>query len=434
MVAKGLTIEQFKTALKKECKTNGWYGGREAPTIKEGDSEEGKKEKQEKYLNWRLEIIAKTNMRTAYMAGKYQEMMRGAKLRPVWVYEAVMDGSTRAKHKALNNQAFWYDHPFWDTYFPPNDWGCRCSVISLTESAARDKKLDIKKSDQEVSVPDKFAPPEWKYNVAKHKWQPDWSKYKTLNKVKVKDGNDKDIAFVTIIRQELKKNIESGKLRDNVNKLKDEKKAVAIKSLLKKLGKDNEVFKKHFDITTEVKVEDLNVNNPDKEKMRAGACRPDKTIVLDKRIATNFYMTLKKLEANTPINETEIRLISYYIHEHTHYLQSKIPSKIDNPKIDKKNLSILEGMTELMGRIFTANFLEKANIRLKKGISVDGTLNGNTAYEDEIKGIDDYIEEMGKTYLRGKIIYSFTKWTRSKDYKPHESKDHFEKIVKEIKR
>lgn len=24
-----------------------------------------------------------------------------------------------------------HDHPFWDTHFPPNGWGCKCRVVAV---------------------------------------------------------------------------------------------------------------------------------------------------------------------------------------------------------------------------------------------------------------------------------------------------------------
>jgi uncharacterized protein with gpF-like domain len=31
------------------------------------------------------------------------------------------------------------DDPFWDMYFPPNDWGCRCDVVQLESGKITDK-------------------------------------------------------------------------------------------------------------------------------------------------------------------------------------------------------------------------------------------------------------------------------------------------------
>ncbi|MRN38941.1 phage head morphogenesis protein [Neisseria sp. N95_16] len=81
----------------------------------------------------RLENIYRTNMQTAYNAGQYQGYMANIDSRPYWMYDAVGDHRTRPAHAAMDGLVYRYDDPFWATFYPPNGYRCRCSVIALSE-------------------------------------------------------------------------------------------------------------------------------------------------------------------------------------------------------------------------------------------------------------------------------------------------------------
>ena len=73
----------------------------------------------------RLETIFRTNLQSAYMAGRYAQMMQAVRFRPYWRYTAVNDSRTRPTHRALHGLVRRYDDPFWDVFFPPNGFNCR---------------------------------------------------------------------------------------------------------------------------------------------------------------------------------------------------------------------------------------------------------------------------------------------------------------------
>lgn len=69
---------------------------------------------------------------------RWNEFKRNAKAMPMLQYQAVMDSNTREDHAKLNGVRKRVDDPFWDIYMPPNGWGCRCEVIQLPSSAAKE--------------------------------------------------------------------------------------------------------------------------------------------------------------------------------------------------------------------------------------------------------------------------------------------------------
>ena len=64
----------------------------------------------------------------AKAARKWQDYERNADLYPNLRYIAVQDERTRHSHAELHGYVIPIDHPFWNKYYPPNDWNCRCSV------------------------------------------------------------------------------------------------------------------------------------------------------------------------------------------------------------------------------------------------------------------------------------------------------------------
>lgn len=137
----GTTMQAFIKDLVPVLERKGWIG--EGYMI---DGHTG--EIEGKLLNpRRLETIFRTNTQTAYMAGRYQQMMENIEYRPYWEYSAVMDGRTRPSHSALNGRLFRFDDPFWAHFFPPNGFNCRCSVRA--RSAADIKRLNLAVSTSE---------------------------------------------------------------------------------------------------------------------------------------------------------------------------------------------------------------------------------------------------------------------------------------------
>lgn len=46
-------------------------------------------------------------------------------------YRTMYDKRVRRTHRMLHNITLPIESPFWDKYFPPNGWGCRCTVVQV---------------------------------------------------------------------------------------------------------------------------------------------------------------------------------------------------------------------------------------------------------------------------------------------------------------
>lgn len=130
--------------------------------------------------DWRSRVILETNLRTAYAAGRYQQMKDVAAERPYWEYRHGDSRVPRPEHQAWDGLILPADDPWWDTHYPPNGWGCSCTVVALSK---RDlEKMGKKAPDQAPPTetytfqpkdgsPAKKIPvgidPGWAYNVGK---------------------------------------------------------------------------------------------------------------------------------------------------------------------------------------------------------------------------------------------------------------------------
>lgn len=86
----------------------------------------------------RLETIFRANTQAAYQAGRYAQMTDPDVLsaRPYWMYDALLDARTTELCRSLHGTILPADHPWWRSRYPPNHFGCRSGVRSLTQAGA----------------------------------------------------------------------------------------------------------------------------------------------------------------------------------------------------------------------------------------------------------------------------------------------------------
>ena len=154
-IAKGTTLANFKKDFKEIMKRRGWYD----PKFKRP---------------WRLETIFRTNVQTAYQAGRYKQQKEMADIRPYWMYDAVNDSRTRPSHAAMDGKVFRADDPIWETWYPPNGFNCRCRVVSLSKRQVQSRGLQISEGKGVKVKPDQG----FEYNPGKVIFELDIEKYR----------------------------------------------------------------------------------------------------------------------------------------------------------------------------------------------------------------------------------------------------------------
>jgi len=91
-------------------------------------------------------------------ASNWLDIQREKKEYPQLQYETVGDGRVRLEHQALDNITRPVDDKFWDKYYPPNDWNCRCTVLQVV-GAVNTPTVNIPKfSPSEVPEIFRFNP------------------------------------------------------------------------------------------------------------------------------------------------------------------------------------------------------------------------------------------------------------------------------------
>lgn len=149
----GQTLEQWRDELIPTLRAKGWWrrDGTAAQLVAAGRVDAATGEIAKGLNPYRLTTIYRTNMQSAYMAGRYQAMVQQASSRPYWEYVAVMDRRTRPAHAALNGRIFRFDDKGWQSFYPPCGYGCRCRVRSHSQRDVDRKGLPVASTDGHLS-------------------------------------------------------------------------------------------------------------------------------------------------------------------------------------------------------------------------------------------------------------------------------------------
>ena len=84
----------------------------------------------------RLKTIYRVNMCSAFQKGQYDRAM-ASDMHPYLLYRLGNSRQHREEHVAWEGIILPKTDPWWDSHFPPNDWGCNCFTVAVTEERKR---------------------------------------------------------------------------------------------------------------------------------------------------------------------------------------------------------------------------------------------------------------------------------------------------------
>lgn len=127
----GVPYEQFAKELKPRLQKMGWWGVSE-----QADPLTGEVKKVRLGSPRRLKTIYRANMRSARAAGQWDRIQRTKRALPYLVYLLGPSERHRPHHQAKEGLVLPVDDPFWQSWYPPNGWGCKCHVRQITRREA----------------------------------------------------------------------------------------------------------------------------------------------------------------------------------------------------------------------------------------------------------------------------------------------------------
>jgi len=132
----GQTETWFKAQLVDTLKAKGWWGPQ---VVVDADTQEARIVQAGSLR--RLQTIYRTNLQSAYMAGRHRQALEQRDRAPWAQYLAVMDQRTRPAHGSLHGKVFALESAAWSVVSPPNGYNCRCRARYLSDQELADRGL-----------------------------------------------------------------------------------------------------------------------------------------------------------------------------------------------------------------------------------------------------------------------------------------------------
>jgi SPP1 gp7 family putative phage head morphogenesis protein len=126
-----------------------------SPYIVDPNATEEERAAQEAAAEAKAELLLRVHGNQAYEAASYRVMDAQRAIFKYWQYRTIGDSHVRPTHAALDGLILPHDSSFWDTHFPPWAWGCRCTVIPMSDaSVAAERERDAARAPDERMVLD----------------------------------------------------------------------------------------------------------------------------------------------------------------------------------------------------------------------------------------------------------------------------------------
>lgn len=135
-IKNGVGFEVFKRQMKPYLMAKGWWG--EAVML---DPKDGVAKVVQVGSDRRLKLLFQTNVSTARAAARWQRIQSTAQALPYLRYNASHAQQPRESHQPYYGLILPVSHPLWRTIFPPNGYGCTCSVSQLTQAQAQEQGI-----------------------------------------------------------------------------------------------------------------------------------------------------------------------------------------------------------------------------------------------------------------------------------------------------
>lgn len=347
----GWSADKTQRELTNLFKEKGWWGKK---TIKDENGEEKQVQLGSPY---RVRTIYRQNIQSAYNAGRYLEILEDVDFSPNLQYICILDGQTRPEHRALHGKVMRHDDPAWAVILPPNGWGCRCTIRSLSDDEVKKRGLKVENSKGKISCKEvvinketgetkqaavfrfedaagriiNFQPDAgWSSNVGKAAWNIDVLAFDAVKDMPqaLKDKFISDMAQ-NLHSQKVYENFISGIIKNGLKAKGIEKTVTWINpKTLSVLQKENISLKtpvvvmqdnRAGHIIGDVKVEKQRISEKQLKKLYEFINKPDE-IYLDKE--DNTILFVKKLQEKEVINSADCLKVAVKIDR---YKKGRIP-------------------------------------------------------------------------------------------------------------
>lgn len=124
-------FEQFRQQLTPILQQQGWWGRRVAV-----DPVDDMSKVVQLGSIRRLRTIYWANVRTAHAAGEWERTQRNKAFLPFLHYTLSGAERRRPEHEGWAGTVLPVDHPWWNSHYPPNGWGCKCGVRQISRGEA----------------------------------------------------------------------------------------------------------------------------------------------------------------------------------------------------------------------------------------------------------------------------------------------------------